>query len=212
MTSTKKLVKVLKNARDDIISGKDRNQVLRSLSNILVDFANPLDPYTQVLEDTKQIRPDLAIDMQLTVSGPNTVIVEMLNHLLLKEYLQRDVYEQYSYLIMGPEAISVREHLKEHMEEEMAHIETMQKYVVSYGGHPVMDRLPLPSARSTSLIDVMRLDLELEVEAVKLYTDAISTLERLPSDYIPLRVDLETIVSQEQEHMMDLQRWLGLGR
>lgn len=134
-------------------------------------------------------------------------VCELLQSLLQDEYLQRDVYEQYSYLLFGPSGIPVQEHLKEHLEEEMAHIETLQRYLVSFGEVPSVERKPIPVVPAT-LKDIMELDQRLEKAAVERYSEAIKMLEGCPAEFIPLRVDLEDIVSQEQEHLMDLDRWL----
>lgn len=134
-------------------------------------------------------------------------VCEMLQSLLQDEYLQRDVYEQYSYLLFGPSGIPVQEHLKEHLEEEMAHIETLQRYLTAFGEVPSVERKPIPVVPAT-LKDIMELDQRLEKAAVERYSEAIKMLESCDAEFIPLRVDLEDIVSQEQEHLMDLDRWL----
>lgn len=134
-------------------------------------------------------------------------ILDALNTLLQKEYLQRDLYETYDYLIFGPSSVGIREHLREHMEEETEHVRILQRYIVSMGGKPTLERLPVPEINPLSLGGILKKDLELERDAVTSYTTQIKALES-DENYTSLRVDLENILVVEQEHTHDLERWI----
>ena len=133
-------------------------------------------------------------------------IVKLLEDLLLREYLQRDVYETYSYWLFGLSAPGIQKHLEEHMEEEMKHIETLQRYLMYYKGQPLIKRTKIPEIE-TDIIEILQYDLALEVEAVENYTEAIEYLSQ-DREYTSLKVDLENILAQEQEHVHDLYQWL----
>jgi bacterioferritin (cytochrome b1) len=143
------------------------------------------------------------------LSAASIDVAGMLTPLLLSEYQQRDLYEHYSYLLFGPEGIAVQDHLREHMNDEMSHIETLQRYMVSYGCQMPTQRLPVPTAANVSLSTILAKDLEHEKSAVANYATAVRALEEAGDEFIALRVDLENILSQEQEHVHDLERWLG---
>ncbi len=135
-------------------------------------------------------------------------IVETLQDLLKEEYLQRDVYESYRYLLFGPQAIGVKEHLEEHMVEEMAHIDILQRYLVSLGQIPTTERHPIPVPITFNLRSLMELNLSLEQKALEKYSIVVKGLEALNNmAHVALLNDLQTITSQEQEHVHDLERW-----
>ena len=134
-------------------------------------------------------------------------IISRLEDLLLAEYLQRDVYETYSYYLFGYVSSPIQKHLKDHMNEEMAHITTLQRYLADLGAAPLVDREPIPHI-NPSLEDILRFDLALEKEAVENYSEVIEMLEGAGRQYISLRIELENILVQEQEHVHDLNQWL----
>jgi bacterioferritin (cytochrome b1) len=135
-------------------------------------------------------------------------IVETLQDLLKEEYRQRDVYESYRYLLFGASGIGVKEHLEEHMAEEMGHVDLLQRYIVSLGKVPTTERMPIPVPQEYNLRSLMAMNLELERTAVEKYSIVISGLENLGNrNHVALINDLQTIVSQEQEHVHDLERW-----
>lgn len=135
-------------------------------------------------------------------------VVDALQDLLKQEYLQRDVYESFRYLLFSPAGIPVREHLEEHMGEEMGHIDTLQRYIVGYGSVPTLVRLPVRDLGEYNLKSIMQYNLELEKDAVRNYSLTIGALEKLGPEFVALKNELENIVVQESEHVHDLERWL----
>jgi bacterioferritin (cytochrome b1) len=136
-------------------------------------------------------------------------IVATLQDLLMEEYLQRDVYESYRYLLFGASGIGVKDHLEEHMAQEMGHIDTLQRYIVSLGQVPTTERFPIPAPIQYNLNSLMLLNLELERKALEKYSIVVHGLEALNNKlHVALINDLETITSEEQEHCHDLERWI----
>jgi bacterioferritin (cytochrome b1) len=207
---------LLKRSLDAIKGGDSLLHVLSSLKGEL----GALLPQAQTeatVADLKALatavsKKDKALASIIGDMSSDVQVIMLLNKLLVTEYLQRDVYEQFSYLLFGPMGIQVREHLKAHMAEEMRHIETLQKYVISLGGEPTAERhpIPLPVMRPYSLRSILQLNLELETKAVSDYSEVILYLESLPdaAKHLPLKIELEDIVREEKEHTMDLERWL----
>lgn len=136
-------------------------------------------------------------------------LVEVLQDLLKIEYLQRDIYESYRYLLFGAAGIAVKSHLEEHMIEEMTHIDTLQRYIVSLGGTPTLERLAIPAIADSKLETLLNLNLANETEAVEKYSIAIKAIEEMNNMLnAALLNELEDIVAQEAEHVHDLERWL----
>lgn len=135
-------------------------------------------------------------------------VVDALQDLLMKEYLQRDVYESFRYMLFSPAGIPIRSHLEEHMMEEMNHIDVLQRYIVGYSKLPTLERYPVKDLGEYSLKAIMEYNLELEQDAVNSYSLLISALGKQGPEYIALISELENIVVQEAEHVHDLQRWL----
>lgn len=135
-------------------------------------------------------------------------VIALLEELLQLEYLQRDIYETYGYYLSGLESPAIHDHLKVHLQEEQAHIDILCRYLMGYGGKPLTERKAIPKINQPTLQKILDLNFELEQDAVKKYSNVIHTLE---SDvtYTSLRVDLEDILKQEQEHTHDLVQWLN---
>jgi len=145
-------------------------------------------------------------------------IIEMLQGLLRDEYLQRDVYEAYQYSLYGVAVPGIQEHLKDHMEEEMKHIIVLQRYLMEFGGEVPLDRHPVPKI-NPNMESILKKDLELEYQAVTHYAQTIGFLDGLECvegeelcdklRFTALRIDLENILVEEQEHVHDLIQWLN---
>lgn len=144
----------------------------------------------------------------MTFSDSTSDVINLLDKLLLDEYLQRDVYETYSHYIFGLCSISLQKHLVDHRNEEDKHITTLQRYLMSLRAEPLVKRLEIPVIEPP-ITNILLLDFELEKSAVKNYSEAVAALEEIgDSQFTALRVDLENILVQEQEHTHDLMQWL----
>ena len=135
-------------------------------------------------------------------------IIGVLNNLLLDEYLQRDVYETYSYYLFGLCSPALQQHLKEHRAEEDKHIEILQRYLMGLEADPLLKRHPIPKILPP-ITNILEKDLDLERKAVIHYASAIRLLaDTAEPELISLRVSLENILVEEQEHVHDLVQWL----
>ena len=143
------------------------------------------------------------------MSISHTEVIKTLNNLLLDEYLQRDVYETYSYYLFGLCSPALQQHLKEHRAEEDKHIALLQRYLMGFQAEPLLKRLAIPKI-SPPITNILKKDLELEQRAVKHYAEASRLLTPATTpEFISLRVDVENILIQEQGHVHDLVQWLG---
>ncbi len=138
-------------------------------------------------------------------------VTSLLKDLLKREYLQRDIYETYSYYLSGLESPAIQEHLKAHLQEEQAHIDILCRYLMGLGAEPLLSRQEIPKIKPLTLQQILKINFKLENEAVKKYSEAIHLLES-DVEYTSIRVDLEDILKQEQEHSHDLVQWLDRWR
>lgn len=135
-------------------------------------------------------------------------IIHMLRQLLLDEYLQRDIYETYSYYLFGLCSSDLQKHLQEHRAHEDKHIQVLNRYLMGLRAEPLLKRLPVPKI-NPPIGNLLMADLELELVAVEHYSNAVLMLDEMRDPrFVSLRVDLENILSEEQEHVHDLQQWL----
>lgn len=133
-------------------------------------------------------------------------VVQLLTDLLKSEYQQRDVYETYFHYLFGKASPALRDHIKVHIAEEQLHIDILQRYLMGLGASPVVDRNNIPKIEPFSLDAILQHNLESEQAVVKRYSEAIMALEPYV-EYVSIRVDLEDILKQEQEHTHDLIQW-----
>jgi bacterioferritin (cytochrome b1) len=135
-------------------------------------------------------------------------VLSLLEPLLLDEYLQRDVYDTYSYYLFGLCSPKLQEHLSSHRTEEDKHIKLLQRYMMSLRAAPLLKRLPIPVI-NPPIGNILFKNLELEMAAVAQYSKAVLVLDALKDPaFVSLKVDLENILIEEQEHVHDLQQWL----
>lgn len=133
-------------------------------------------------------------------------IVSLLQTALLGEYQQWDLYTSYASRLTGEARNAVAEEFKVHAEEELAHIETLQRYIVSMGAVPTTHRKHVPEMPDDATVQhIVEMQLAYERDAVELYQKLIKFLGE---DHPSLTVDLETIMSLEMEHVHDLELML----
>jgi bacterioferritin len=133
-------------------------------------------------------------------------IIGMLQTALMGEYQQWDLYTAYVDRLSGTSSIGIAEEFKTHAEEELAHIEVLQRYIVSLGSSPTVKRKPIPDLPpNVQVAYILEMQLAFEQDAVALYQKIIKLLG---DDHKALTVDLENILVKEMEHVHDLETLL----
>lgn len=127
-------------------------------------------------------------------------VVEILNNLLMKEYLQRDVAVNYYYLFDA----SYNNYLKEHFDSEKERVAYLQKAIVQLGATPTTQRLSIPPVNPLSCEGVIALITELEKQAVAEYIAAAKSLEDMP-EYMTLKSWLLGIATDEAEDVQEME-------
>ncbi len=114
---------------------------------------------------------------------------------------------QYTYqsaLVLGPRSLNVREYLRKEAEEELKHVSFLADQIVNLGGNP---KLTSPKFSETKdLKQMLENDLDLERDAVREYRERAKQAE-LSAEW-GLKVRLEELMSEETEHVRELERIL----
>jgi len=142
------------------------------------------------------------LPIQVEKDDTVNLIPTLLQVALIGEYQQWDLYTAYASRLKGAERESIADHFKEHAGDELGHIELLQRYLVSLGENPTLQRKPLPEmAEDATIEEIVKMQLEYEQDAVNLYTKILNCLP----DNEPLKLDIEAILTKEQEHVHDLE-------
>ena len=128
-------------------------------------------------------------------------VLPMLQEALKTEYQQWDMYYTYKDRLRGACRDSVADHFEEHAKDEADHIETLQRHIQAMGAEPTLDRLSIPKLEKVELRPILLLQIKFEEQAVAHYKMLLDTLGEENS---ALRIDIENIMTQEQEHAHDL--------
>jgi len=140
--------------------------------------------------------------VEIEEKEPVDSTVAMLQVALVGEYQQWDLYTAYASRLQGESRHPIVEEFADHAKEEIEHIELIQRYLVSMGQNPTLQRKPLPDMPETASIrDIVQLQLKFEQDAVELYKKILNILP----DNEPLKLDIEGILIKEQEHVHDLE-------
>jgi hypothetical protein len=128
-------------------------------------------------------------------------IIEIINNLLMKEYLQRDIAINYYYLFDE----SHSEYLKNHFESEKGRMVHLQKTIVELGASPTLRRLSIPPVNPLNSEGVMGVITELERQAVAEYLAAAKSLEGM-AEYTTLKVWLEKVATEEADDTAEMDK------
>ena len=134
-------------------------------------------------------------------------IVGLLQAALMGEYQQWDLYTSYASRLKGESRNGVAEEFKHHAEEELEHIELIQRYITSMGEVPTTHRKHVPEMPEDATVQhIVEMQIAFEKDAVELYQKIIKLLDA--EEHAALKVDLETIMSKEMEHAQELELML----
>ena len=113
----------------------------------------------------------------------------------VQQYLAQSVLAR----LWGDEALSSK--LRSEAVEELGHAERLMERLIAFGIAPSAGNLP-PSRLGRSVDDMLAADRELEVDAVRLYREAVAHAQRMrDSDSAALLADL---LAEEMEHVQDI--------
>src|ERR1700752_2033819 len=94
-------------------------------------------------------------------------LARLLNEDLAREYQAIIAYVVYSQVLKGAQYMSIAQELETHAAEELQHALIISKQIDYLGGAPAV--VPLPVKTSEDPEEMLRFDLENEVETVRSY-------------------------------------------
>lgn len=132
-------------------------------------------------------------------------LVKLLNEDLAREYQAVIAYVVYSQVIKGAKYMHIARELESHAKEELEHALKLSKQIDYMGGTPVTT--PKEVKMSDKPEDLLRFDLNNEVETIRNYRERIRQAEKL--EEFGLSEVLREIIVQEMDHAQDLADALG---
>jgi bacterioferritin len=144
--------------------------------------------------------------MQKKAATNRQQLIEALNGDLAREYQAIIAYVNYSQVLKGAQYMNIARELEVHATEELAHALQIAKQIDYLGGMPTVT--PLPVKTSEKAEQMLRFDLDNELETIANYRQRIRDAEAM-GEFAMCEV-LRQITKQEQEHAIDLATALGI--
>ncbi len=144
--------------------------------------------------------------METTTKLSREQLVELLNEDLAREYQAIIAYVVYSQVIKGAAYTDIARELEKHAGEELSHALLIAKQIDYLGGTPIVT--PKPVKLSEKPEELLKFDLANERETIAHYRNRIRQAEALGE--FALSETLRKIITQEQEHAIDLASALGI--
>jgi bacterioferritin len=141
----------------------------------------------------------------VAVSNARKTLIAHLNEDLSREYQAVIAYVVYSQTLRGAEYMAIAKELEVHAGQELQHALTIAKHIDYLGGTPTTVALPVVSTREARAM--LRADLENENNTGRAYRERVKECEALSE--FAIAEDIREILSQEQEHQIDLATALG---
>lgn len=133
-------------------------------------------------------------------------MIQGLQEDLAREYKAIIQYVIYSQKLDGARYMEIAKELEVHAHEELDHALAVAKQLDYYGAYPVHE--PKPVQVSEENEDMLWFDLQAEDETIQNYRQRISQAQEL-EEYALAEV-LQGIVTQEQDHQIELATALGV--
>ncbi len=144
--------------------------------------------------------------MSAKKQSPRDELIDALNGDLAREYQAIIAYVNYSQVLKGAEYMTIAAELETHAAEELTHALKIAKQIDYLGGMPTVK--PEPVKTSDDPIEMLKFDLDSELQTIGHYRKRIREAEEL--NEFALCEELRSIVTQEQEHAIDLATALGI--
>ena len=133
-------------------------------------------------------------------------LAQLLNEDLSREYQAIVGYVVYSQALKGPEYMSIADQLETHAKQELKHALTIARQVDYLGEMPSVQMKPVKTSEVAK--EMLRFDLDNEVETIRNYRERVRQCEEL-SDFA-MAEKIREILVEEQDHLIDLATALGI--
>lgn len=132
-------------------------------------------------------------------------LIDALNQDLANEYAAIIQYIQYSARVRGPWRTELRGFFMAEIPDEQLHAQYLADKIAAMGGTPTTE--PSKVADAGSAEEMLKAVREAEYRAVCGYTERVRQAEALGE--IALKVQLENFISDEQNHMQEVEQILA---
>ncbi|MCS7135944.1 MAG: ferritin-like domain-containing protein [Nitrososphaerota archaeon] len=140
-------------------------------------------------------------------------LLKMLNKALELEHAAYVQYLSHAEIVDGLNCEPIIERLKEIASDEAKHQEIFRTLIGDYlGGVPSTGIAETKSAKTIQ--EILEVNLEDEKAAVDYYTEILKKIvqekDNLPYEYFKLEHEVRHVIMDEQEHIVELKRLMGL--
>lgn len=132
----------------------------------------------------------------------DAILIDALNRMLSQEHACAIRYATHAAVVTGPYAEAVATRLKEISTDEVLHAEKLRGRILALGGTPTMAVRAEDLIPATTLADILSINIDEEIDAIKSYTEILSTVA--PANVILFQT-MQEIIRGEQEHLEELE-------
>ena len=133
-------------------------------------------------------------------------LIDLLNEDLAREYQAVIAYVVYSQVLKGAAYMKIASELELHARQELEHALIVAKQIDYLGGTPTVE--PRPVKMSEDPKELLRFDLDNEIETIRNYRQRVTQCEQLGEFAIAELV--RKLLVEEQDHEIDLATALGI--
>jgi bacterioferritin len=133
-------------------------------------------------------------------------LVALLNEDLSREYQAIIAYVVYSQVLKGAEYMNIASELEKHAGEELSHALIISNQIDYLGGMPSVQAKPVKTSEKAE--DMLRFDLDNEVQTIRNYRERIFQCESLGE--FAVAEHIREILMDEQDHLIALATALGV--
>jgi bacterioferritin len=133
-------------------------------------------------------------------------LIGLLNEDLAREYQAIIAYVVYSQVLKGAAYMKIASELESHAKQELEHALIVAKQIDYLGGDPIVE--PKPVKTSEDPKEMLRFDLDNEIETIRNYRERVKQCEAL-GEFAMAEIVRKLLV-QEQDHEIDLATALGI--
>jgi bacterioferritin len=141
-----------------------------------------------------------------TASVTREQLIAALNGDLAREYQAIIAYVTYSQVMKGAQYMNIAAQLVIHANQELAHALLIAQQIDYLGGVPTVTPKPVKSSKDAEVM--LRADLDNEIETIGHYRTRIRQADSLGE--FAMSEILRRIVTEEQDHAIDLATALGI--
>jgi bacterioferritin len=133
-------------------------------------------------------------------------LIGLLNEDLAREYQAIIAYVVYSQVLKGAAYMKIASELELHAQQELQHALMIAKQIDYLGGTPTLE--PKPVKLSKDAKEILRFDLDNEIQTIRNYRERVTQCEQLGEFAIAEIV--RKLLVEEQDHEIDLATALGI--